>query len=282
MRLERGLAAMAFCVATTAQAQHWYDALNIRETFSDPAARPATFQYVNVAHDSAVLTIAAAVGYEFSNTALTWGPTVEYQRNTSASASQNTLRIGATGNGHLWSYTDIGAPRWAPEWLGNFDLKRDWVTNTTSLQASLSVTPLFRQCGHDPGCPLPNAFVTTSAIAVRYVPYIGAEYEHYGPDVVRGVLSVQSQYYPLPRVLDYNLQVTVDYAYRRSSSQEPLFPNRDHHLFTAAANVFILKRRREKDPDRTVGVSVSYCKGDNPEAGLRPQETTKAGITVQF
>jgi hypothetical protein len=276
---------------TTAHQSHWYDALSIRQTFDEQyASRPATFQYLNAVHDSTVLSVAAAVRYLFSTDYLKGGPTLEYQRTTSPTKPQDVLRIGGTGNAQVWAFEDPESSHiWTPLLLGQVNFKHDAVLHKYSFQTSASSTALFRHCRVTTDCFYrPDQLTFTPVIAFRYLPYLGAEYEHYfgatpgGPDVVRGLMSVQSQYYPAPRILDYRLQLTMDYAYRRSSTVEPGFPNRDHHLFTAAANLFLLKRTRESDPNKTVGLTVAYSKGDDPSKGLPVQEITKAGVTVQF
>jgi hypothetical protein len=135
----------------------------------------------------------------------------------------------------------------------------------------------------------------TRALSLRYLPYLGGEFERPfntskaslatqrdARTVWRALASVQTQWYPFPKDMDYRLQLTADYNYRRGSVAETTERVRDHRRFDAAANYFLIKQSREEDPKRSAGLTLTYTKGVDSSNGLERIEVTKFGFSILF
>jgi hypothetical protein len=268
----------------------WLSNFTIKESL-DPkkAPRPALLQLVKPAGDSGSYAVSIGIRYGFSTALLSIGPFVEWQKLSAESTPQDVVKEGIAGDYMLWDLADEKKPQFVPLILSEVNLKQDRLKDIKSLQAAVSSTLLFRGCAKAPRCLLrPNVITEVPAFAFRYLPYVGVEYEarlsgsEQPKRVVRELASVQSQLYPFARAFDYRLQLTADYTYRHGNKPETSKATKDHRRFDGGVNVFLLKRQREEEPNRTVAVGLSYVNGADPSNGLEPQEVTKLGFKIQF
>jgi hypothetical protein len=283
--------------ADAQQPSRWYDRLELRRTFDKQyAARPALLQWSRPAGDTARVTIAAGVRYRLASAWAEVAPFLEYQRDPEAASPQDLVKAGATLERQVWDYIGSDRHRWTPLVLGQIAYKRDRLKDAGAVQTSVSTTALARPCAGSKvasstvlGCVFrPDVLTATRLLGFRYLPYLGIEHEvattsgAAAPSVFRGLASAQTQWYPLPRQLDYRVQLTADWAYRRGSHAETKRLTRDHQRFDAGVNVFLLRRETEDEPDRAAGVSLLYTNGADPANALERQESTKIAFTIQF
>jgi hypothetical protein len=263
----------------------WLDNLALRSSL-DPklAPRPAEAQVQIESGKEATALVSAGLKYRLSSTSTEWAPFAEWQRNTVAKAPVNVLKLGIVGQHQLHDIGPTGRSG-SPLLLAQLNYKRDRIERSESFQAAVSATAIHRGFGKKASQGYrPSVLSETGVVAWRYLPYLGAEFEakRGSAPTVRGVASLQTQVYPLPRLLDYNLQVTADYAYRRGSRPELGLGTRDHRLLQLAVNYFFIRKTLEGEPEAAAGVGYSYRDGSDPGGGLVKQTISTLAIKCQF
>jgi hypothetical protein len=280
-------AAAALALAGPLHAQ-WYRGIRLQETLDaqqqpQPALGNVIFR--GAARPAYVVGAGVQVDMPFGDQ-WTAQPGLELQRNTFAPKPTDVFKAGAKLQYKPWDLADTARGALMPVPKGQVNYKRNGIDTTNSLQISINLSLLGRgQGGHLSGIPRPGpVYRLGDALAFDWMPSVGGEFESNAKgtagaiSVGRLVVAVHLETFPAQHLLNYHLQLTGDYAYRRGTQAED--GRRTHHWAQLSLNLVLLGDLH--DSKHALAIGVDYVGGGDPAQGLKQQEFVRLGLKAQL
>jgi len=279
-------AASLFGVAGDAGAQSFWDRLIIRQNLDSKkdVPKPAFAQVTVPDEGDAVYNVGIGVTVAAVSTDLvTFGPAVEYLRNTQVSKAVDSPKVGAELQWQLREISAFTMTRTSGLLVGRATLRRDGVKDARGFQGAIGYTHVFSGVGP----PFrPNVtFGSDSVATIVYSPQAAFEVDLVGGAadpgnegaIVRPVALVDVASYIAPGALRNRLEVTVNSALRIDAVDTTSAADDVHPFVTAGLTYYFVREGR-----RVAGVGVTYLAGDDPDKGFASQRIWQFGLKLQL
>jgi len=135
---------------------------------------------------------------------------------------------------------------------------------------------------HELHGPFDQGNAVEPAITATGDPAIGFEAEGRSSSspVYRATFGVQTELYPAPDRINYRIQLTGDYRYRRGTREEG--GHADHPSFAADVNIYLLGASDPEAGSPVAGVGVGYVMADNPAEEMARQQFGRLVFRLKF
>jgi hypothetical protein len=276
----------AIAFPNVSHAQSFLDHFIVRQDLSTSknVAQPGFFQLTAPEGKPVVITAGVGViGKVVDNDLVTFGPSVEYLRNTDLAKPVDSTKVGASIE---WQTRKTGTSRGfaadSPIVIARANYVRDGVKETNGFQALALYTHYFAGRRR---WPLPNnEHGFGQELSLIYSPDAGLEFEdddgssQAAPGhAVRFVAEVSVLMYPLRKTLEQRLELAGSVSTRSDLVKTFTYEDREHVLSSAGVNFYLLKQAR-----RSAGVGLTFTYGEDPSKGFARQHVWQFGLRVQF
>lgn len=279
-------AALVCCVwSRPASAQTVWDRFVIRQNLDSKkeVAKPAFVELTVPKDKDPVYAVGIGVTYAaVARSLVTFGPSLEYVRNTTVDKEVNSTKLGAELE---WQVRPTGRRvnrTQSPIVMARGGYKRDDVKDTAGATAAVSYTHLF--IGPGPAFR-PNIAFGPAQFTAIYSPLIGVEYEDNisaatAADeglVARLVGQIDVALYPGSLYLDNRFEIVMSYAYREDVIDDTAAADDSHPFGSVSVNYYFVREKK-----RAVGLGVTYANGEDPSKGFSPQNFWQIGLRFQI
>lgn len=251
----------------------WYDKVSVRKTVADQD-KPASIAFTNPNDGEASYAIDFGVTVAVDESdRWTIMPTIEYHKDNVIDKEQDVLSGGIKGSYYAGDMTTFGL-------LTDGELKytRDGVGDIRSWVATATFVPTYQPLA------LNTATIGNDAIRIKLTLKGGFDYETIASgkdgDVLRGTVTAGFVAYPLPKLLERNLELGISNKYWTEISHGGYFDDKDDdaNLFEVSAIYYLVKN----DNDDKIGVQLSYQDGSDPETKIPDQSFVRFGLVFSL
>jgi hypothetical protein len=265
-----------FTLGKAAAAEPGYlENIDVRETLdSKRTPQPAFVTVTKAAGQKLEGQIGAAIKYDIASafnaqTWLTFGPSIEYHRNTATKKPQDIFEAGLTAELQPLDLANYAA---TPVAALKATYKRDGEDKTSGYSLAAQEFLLFRGAGKDVlGIWKPDRLTSLYIADVSYIPWIGIEHERVfqakdgAPTghATRILFKIQASIFLLPRWTQHKIETLIEYSFRRDAldTLDPI--DQKHSLLKLSLNWYLLE-----EEDFSAGLGLDFVKGEDPTKGL--------------